>query len=65
VSLRLAYGALSLGLMGLGTLLVWLGLRRPARPVGVSTRIALSLAALAALAGAVVAVILEAPAEPW
>jgi hypothetical protein len=66
VALRAAYAALSLGLMGAGVLLVWLGLRRPFRPAGAGVRALLTLAALAGLAGAVIAAILEArPARPW
>lgn len=66
MALRLAYAALSLGLMAAGALLIGLGLRRPIRPAGVPLRAVLSVAALIALAGAVAAVILEArAARPW
>jgi hypothetical protein len=66
VALRAAYAALSLGLMGAGALLIWLALRRPSRPAGTGVRALLTLAALSGLAGAVIAVILEArAARPW
>lgn len=66
MALRLAYAALSLGLMALGALLAWLALRRPVQPAGVVLRLGVSLAALTALAGAVAAVVLEARvAQPW
>lgn len=65
-SLRLAYLALAVGLLGLGGILVWLGVRRPRRPGGIPVRIALAAAALIAVAGAVAAVVLEArAARPW
>jgi hypothetical protein len=66
VALRAAYAALSLGLMGAGALLIWLALRRPPRRAGPGVRALLTLAALAGLAGAVIAAILEARvARPW
>ena len=66
MALRAAYAALSLGFMGGGALLVWLGLRRPVRPASTGLRVVLALAALAGLAGAVAAAILEArAARPW
>lgn len=62
MSLRLAYAALALGLMTLGILLVWLGVRRPERPAGTLLRVVIGLAAVTALAGVVAVAILEARA---
>ena len=65
-SLRLAYLALAVGLMGYGGLLIWLGLRRPRRPAGAPLRIVMVLAVLLAVVGVAVAVVLEArAARPW
>ena len=64
--LRLAYLALAAGLMGLGGILVWLGVRRPRRPAGTPLRIVLTAVALLAVAGLAAAVVLEArAARPW
>ena len=61
-SVRLAYLSLAAGLMGYGGLLTWLGLRRPWRPAGTLLRLGMVGAVLLAVAGAVVAAILEARA---
>lgn len=64
--LRVAYLALSLGLMAAGGILAWLGLRRPARPAGTWLRVVTALVFLAAAAGMAAAVVLEArAARPW
>jgi hypothetical protein len=64
--LRLSYLALAAGLMLFGAMLVWLGVRRPARPASRTTRAVLAIAFLLALAGVVAAVLLEArAARPW
>jgi hypothetical protein len=64
--LRLAYFALAVGLMGLGGILAWLGVRRPPRPAGRRLRIVMTVAALVAIAGVAAAVVLEArAARPW
>jgi hypothetical protein len=64
-TLRLAYLALALGLMGFGVIWGWLALRRPASlPRG--PRFAALLLLLLAVAGTVGAVILEGrAARPW
>lgn len=65
-SLRLAYLALSVGLMGFGGVLVWLGLRRPSRPASSPLRVLMTLAILLAVAGVAGAIVLEArAARPW
>jgi hypothetical protein len=64
--LRLAYLGLGGGLLVYGAVLIWLGLRRPARPAGMPLRLVMALAVLAAVAGTTAAVILEAQAaRPW
>ncbi len=63
-SLRLAYLALSAGLIGFGGIWLWLGLRRG--PAGRASRIAAALLLLLAAAGTAAAVILEGrAARPW
>ncbi len=65
-ALRFAYGALAVGLMVYGGILLGLGWRRPARPAGWGLRAVMALAVLAAVAGTVAAVMLEAKAsQPW
>jgi len=65
-SLRLAYLAFAIGLMGFGGILTWLGLRRPSRPAGTPLRLVMALALVLAAAGMVAAVVLEARAgRPW
>jgi len=65
-SLWLSYLALAGGLMAFGVVLVWLGLRRPARPAGTPLRLVMAFAVLTAVAGAAMAAILEArAAQPW
>ena len=55
----LAYLGLASGLMVFGALLVWLGIRASARPVGAVLRSVFALAALVAVAGAAAAAVLE------
>jgi hypothetical protein len=66
--LRLAYGALALGLMGFGAIWIWggSGLRRPARRLpGVARWTAVLLLLLAAGGTAAVIVLEGAAARPW
>jgi len=64
--LRLAYLALSVGLMGFGVIWGWLGARPPAEPLPRRPRLVALLFLLVAVAGMVVAVILEGrAARPW
>ncbi len=66
ISLRLAYLGLALGLLGFGGALLWLGLRRPTRPVETPLRVLMGLAVALAAAGTTAAVILEGRvASPW
>jgi hypothetical protein len=64
--LRLAYFALGLGLMGFGVIWGWLGARQPADALPRPPRVVALLFLLVAVAGMVVAVILEGrAARPW
>lgn len=64
--LRLAYLALGLGLMGFGVIWGWLGARHPAEALPRRPRLVALLFLLLAVAGTVVAVILEGrAARPW
>jgi hypothetical protein len=64
--LRLAYLALSLGLMGFGALWGWLGVRRSAVGLPRGPRVAAALFLLLAVGGTVAAVLLEGrAARPW
>ena len=66
IALRFAYGALAVGLLVYGGILLGLGLRRPARPAGWRLRALMVVAVLAAVAGTAAAVILEAKtSQPW
>ena len=66
IALRFAYGALAVGLLVSGGILLGLGLRRPARPAGWRLRALMALAVLTAVAGTAAAVILEArTSQPW
>ena len=64
--LRLAYLALGFGLMGFGVIWGWLGVRHPAEWLPRRPRVVALLFLLLAVAGTVVAVILEGrAARPW
>ena len=64
--LRLAYLGLAGGLLVYGSILLWLGWRRPTRPAGTPLRLVMVLALLIAAGGTTAAVILEAQASrPW
>jgi hypothetical protein len=64
--LRLAYLALGLGLMGFGAIWGWLGARHSADTPPRRPRVVALLFLLVAVAGMVVAVILEGrAARPW
>jgi hypothetical protein len=65
-SLRWAYLALALGLMGFGAIWGWLGLRRAAGSLPLGPRVAAAVLLLLAVGGTVAAVILEGrAARPW
>jgi hypothetical protein len=64
--LRLAYLALGLGLMGFGVIWAWLGARHRAEGLPRRPRLFALLFLLLAVAGTVVAVVLEGrAARPW
>jgi hypothetical protein len=64
--LRLAYGALALGLMGFGAIWGWLGFRPASGSLPRGPRVAAALFLLLAAGGTVAAVILEGrAARPW
>ena len=64
--LRLAYLALGLGLMGFGVIWGWLGARHPVDVLPQRPRVVALLFLLVAVAGMVVAVVLEGrTARPW
>jgi hypothetical protein len=58
--------ALALGLMGVGAIWIWQGVRRVSGPTPLGSRVAVVMFLLLAVGGTVAAVILEGrAAQPW